>query len=216
MSTLSLLWQKHRHRWYRRGIDKEHGLRRHLAYYVARHGFEIGDYSYGAPIIRQWGGCSRLVVGRYCSIGDGVEFVLGGNHRVERVTTYPMSMLYGRLAAADHTWSRGDIIVGSDVWIGLGAVVLSGLKIGHGAVVGAHTLVTRDVDPYCVVVGNPAKPLRQRFSGAIIAQMLDLRWWDLDKDQLRALLPLMQSDQIETFIQECRKIRTGISTTPAD
>jgi len=95
MSALSQLWRKHGHRWYRRGIDEKHSLRRYLAYYVARRGFEIGEYSYGTPIIRQWVGPSRLVVGRYCGIGDSVEFILGGDHRVDRVTTFPMSMLPG-------------------------------------------------------------------------------------------------------------------------
>jgi len=214
LSVFSQFWRKHRVRCYRRGISREHGLRRHLAYYVARCGFEIGEYSYGAPIIRQWDRNSRLIVGRYCSIGADAEFILGGNHRVERVTTFPMSMLFCTPQVADATWSRGDIVVGSDVWIGAAATLLSGVTIGHGAVIGAHAVVSRDVDPYCIVVGNPAKPVRLRFCDETIAQMLKLRWWELDKEQLQPLLSLMQTDRIEAFIEECWKIRAKLDLPP--
>jgi acetyltransferase-like isoleucine patch superfamily enzyme len=212
MSLLSKLWKAHRHRWYRRGIGREHWLRRHLAYYVAQHGFEIGDYSYGDPSVLEWGEGARLIVGRYCSIATGTTFILGGNHSADHVTTFPMSHLY-ELAHAP--WSRGDIVIGSDVWIGAGATILSGVTIGHGAVIGARALISRDVEPYGVVVGNPAKMIRKRFTDEIIARLLELRWWDLDREQLRPLLPLLQSDRVDAFIQECRKIRpaTGRSTS---
>jgi acetyltransferase-like isoleucine patch superfamily enzyme len=209
MSSLSRLWQKQRHRWYRRGIDKAHGLRRNLAYHVAHHGFEIGDYSYGDPIVRQWNDGSRLIIGCYCSIAGGVEFILGGMHAIEHVTTYPLSNLYGA-GPGETPRSRGDIVIGSDVWIGAGAAVLSGVTIGHGAVIGAHALVTRDVAPYTVVAGNPAVPLRQRFADETVQQLLDLRWWELGAEHIRPLLLLLQSPRTGEFIEECHKLRAPL------
>jgi acetyltransferase-like isoleucine patch superfamily enzyme len=214
MSTLSQFWQKHRHRWHRRGIDKAHGLRRHLAYYVARHGFQIGDYSYGTPVIRSWGEGARLIVGHYCSIATGVEFILGGHHRPEHVTTFPMSAVFGTDPRADGPWSRGDIVIGSDVWIAAGATILSGVSIGDGAVVGARAVVTQDVPPYAVVAGNPARIIRKRFSDEIVNELLTLRWWTMRPELLRPLLPLLQSERLDAFIEECRKIQRS-SPAPA-
>jgi acetyltransferase-like isoleucine patch superfamily enzyme len=216
MSMLSEFWKRHRYRWYRRGIDEVHNLRRHLAYYVRKHGFEIGDYSYGTPTVRSWGEGSRLIVGKYCSIGPDVEFILGGNHHAGHVTTFPMSLALGTDRTEDTAWSRGDIVIGSDVWIGAGAAILSGVTIGDGAIIGARAVVTRDVEPYAVVAGNPAAAIRRRFSDPIVQDLLELRWWDLSRDQLLPLLPLMRSNRVERFIEACRKYRhTGLATAPA-
>lgn len=205
MSTLSRLWQKQRRRWYRRGISRAHALRRYLAYEVARLGFEIGDYSYGAPIIRSWGDGSRLIVGRYCSIAPDAEFILGGNHRLDLVTTYPMDNLFS--ARGERPLSRGDIVIGSDVWIATGATIMSGVTIGDGAAIGAHAVVTHDVEPYAVVAGNPARLIRRRFSDDVVRRLLQLRWWELSVDQIRPLLPLLQSQHVEEFIEHCGRQR---------
>jgi acetyltransferase-like isoleucine patch superfamily enzyme len=215
MSTLSEFWKRHRYRWYRRGIDEVHNLRRHLAYYVKNHGFEIGDYSYGGPVVRSWGEGSRLIVGKYCSIGPDVEFVLGGNHHADHVTTFPMSLAFGTDRSHDTAWSRGDIVIGSDVWIGAGAAILSGVTIGSGAIIGAHAVVTRDVEPYAIVAGNPTTFIRRRFADPLVQELLELRWWDLSHDQLRPLLPLMRSNRIENFIEACRKCRQATSEAAA-
>jgi acetyltransferase-like isoleucine patch superfamily enzyme len=206
MSIFSRYWQKKRQRWYRRQVEPVHGLRRDLAYFVAQHGFEIGDYSYaGGPLlIRQWDKGSRLIVGRYCGIAADVEFILGGTHPLDLVTTYPVDILYG---AAGRSSSRGDIVIGSDVWIATGATILSGVSIGHGAIVAARAVVTKDVGPYSIVAGNPARPLRQRFDEETVRKLLELRWWELSAEQIRPLLPLLQSTAVGQFIDACSKLR---------
>ena len=124
------------------------------------YGFTFGDYSYGEPEIIVWKNCGRLTIGRFCSIAAGARLVLGGDHRVDWVTTYPFSDLAGHwtqaAGIAGHPTTRGDIDIGNDVWIGGPSTVLSGVKIGDGAVVGVGAVVTKDVPPYAIVVGNPA------------------------------------------------------------
>ena len=207
MSTLSELLRKQMTRWHALGIGRSHQLRRRLAYYVARHGFEIGDYSVGAPNIRLWGDGSRLKIGRYCSVAAGVTFVLGGNHRTDTITTFPLGLAAGTLGPDDRTYSRGDIVIGSDVWIGSNATILSGVSIGDGAVVGAGSVVIHDVPPYTMVFGNPARQISKRFSDHLIEQLLALRWWDLPAEQVQALRPVLQSNDVDGFIAACRKLK---------
>lgn len=204
MSALSAFIFKQRMRWYGRSIDRCHELRRRLAFYVARHGFEIGDYSMGQAEIRLYNP-SRLLMGKYCSIAAGATFVLGGNHPTDVVTTsYLDRQGFG---PPGYPYTRGDIVVGSDVWIASNAIILSGVTIGDGAVVGAGSVVIEDVAPYTIVFGSPAKVVRKRFSDDIIAELLELRWWDLPRKQIDAMRPLLLGRDLEKFIAEVRKIR---------
>jgi probable biosynthetic protein (TIGR04098 family) len=207
MSTLSEFWKRQRVRWHARSVPRRHQLRRRLAYYVARHGFEIGDYSIGAPAIRTFGDTARLKVGRYCSIAAGATFILGGHHRTDTVTTFPLGLAFGALRREEFPTSRGDIVVGSDVWIAANATILSGITIGDGAIVGAGAVVIHDVPPYALVFGNPARVLRKRFPDKTIATLLELRWWELDAAQVQELRPLLQSDDISGFVAACRKMK---------
>jgi probable biosynthetic protein (TIGR04098 family) len=206
MSTLSEFWRKQRDRWYRRGIDRAHALRRHLAYQVARHGFEIGDYSMGAPTIRMYNP-SRLKVGKYCNIAAGVTLILGGDHPTDSVTTYLSGKAFGSPRFAKPTRSRGDILIGSDVWIAANATIASGVTIGDGAVVGVGSVVIHDVPAYAVVFGNPARVVSRRFSDGIIEALLALRWWDLRNEEVQSLRPLLQGKDVELFVRECRKLK---------
>jgi virginiamycin A acetyltransferase len=191
-----------------------HGeTRLHLAPEIRRWGFAVGEYSYGRPKIRfPETGC-RLTIGRYCSIADKVEIFLGGNHRTAWVTTYPFDNLPGLWPAstgpAKSHVSRGDVAIGNDVWIGSGAVILSGVSVGDGAVIGAHALVTRDVPPYGLVGGNPAQLIRLRFDEATIAALLEARWWDLDRADVERLIPLLQSSRIDELVAAVRAIRAA-------
>lgn len=204
MSTLSAFIYKQRMRWYGRRIERCHELRRRLAFYVFKHGFEIGDYSMGQAEVRLYNP-SRLVVGKYCSIAAGATFVLGGNHPTDTVTTsYLDRQGFG---PAGYPYSRGDIVVGSDVWIASNAIILSGVTIGDGAVVGAGSIVVDDVAPYTIVFGSPAKVVRRRFSDEIIAALLEVRWWDLSREKIDALRPLLLGRDLRKFIGEVRKIR---------
>jgi acetyltransferase-like isoleucine patch superfamily enzyme/acyl carrier protein len=201
MSTLSTFLLRQRMRWSRRGVDRCHHLRRRLAHYVATHGFEIGDYSQGEPIIKLYNK-SRLKVGKYCSIAAGVTFVLGGRHRTDTVTTHMLQLPESAFGPP-----QGDIVIGSDVWIAAGALILSGVTIGDGAVVGAGSVVINDVPPYGFVFGNPARIVGKRFSDDLVAELLSLRWWDLDRAQIETLRPFLLGTNIELFIEQCRKLK---------
>ena len=207
MSTLSAFIDKQRMRWYGRRIDRRHELRRRLAFYVAKHGFEIGDFSMGQAEVRLYNP-SRLIVGKYCSIAAGATFVLGGNHPTDTVTTSYLDRQ--GIGPAEYPYTRGDIVVGSDVWVASNAIVLSGVTIGDGAVVGAGSVVIDDVAPYTIVFGSPAKVVRKRFPDDIIAALLELRWWDLDREQIDGLRPLLLGRDPEKFIDAVRRIR-GLS-----
>ncbi len=127
----------------------------------------------------------RLVIGRFCAIATGVKFIMNGaNHPLDGFSTYPFWIFGGgweRFMPADHNdASRGDTVVGNDVWIGYEATLLPGVTIGDGAIIAAKAVVTRDVPPYAVVGGNPARVLRMRFDEDTVARLLALRWWDWD------------------------------------
>ena len=133
---------------------------------------------------------TKLIIGKYCSIAEKVTFLLGGNHRVDWISTYPFSEFQVTWPNASglvgHPATRGDINVGNDVWIGHGATILSGIRIGDGAVIGAGSVVSKDVAPYSIVAGNPAKEIRARFSANEIEKLLQIKWWDWPEDLVRA------------------------------
>lgn len=145
----------------------------------------------------------RLIVGRFCSIACGAKFIFtSANHTQKSLSTYTFPLFYeeqgldkeGITDAWDH---KGDIIIGNDVWIGYEAVIMSGVTIGDGAVVGARALITKDVPPYTVVGGVPAKVIKRRFSDEIIAELLTLKWWDWPLDKISYSLPFIQSGDIQ-------------------
>jgi acetyltransferase-like isoleucine patch superfamily enzyme len=187
--------------------------RLHLAAEIRRWGFSVGEYSYGRPKVRFPESGRKLTIGRYCSIADRVEIFLGGNHRSEWVTTYPFDNLPGlwprRADAEASHMSRGDVVVGNDVWIGSGAVILSGVTVGDGAIIGAHAVVARDVPPYAIAAGNPAQVLRTRFDDATVARLLEAAWWRLPRYGVKRLIPLLQSDRVNELIEAARALRAG-------
>lgn len=159
--------------------------------------YEVGRGTYGEPIIRHWGEPTTLKVGNYCSIAVNVKIFLGGNHRTDWITTYPFSVFRDSAKhIKGHPASRGDVIIGHDVWIGEGAVILSGVNIGNGAVIGAFAMVTRDVAPYTIVAGNPAKVIRKRFSDKDVAILQSLEWWYWDDPKLDAAMPYLLNGNV--------------------
>jgi acetyltransferase-like isoleucine patch superfamily enzyme len=184
----------------------------HLARMAGRYGYEIGEFSYGRPKVRFPESGRKLTIGRYCSIADKVEILLGGNHRTDWGTTFPFSAFREfwpqAPATEDYHTSRGDVVIGHDVWLGSGAMIMSGVTIGHGAVVAAHAVVTKDVPPYAIVGGNPAKVIRYRFDEATIAALLEARWWDLPREKVATLIPLLQSDRIRELVAAVKVLRT--------
>lgn len=161
----------------------------------------IGRFTYGTPALHFGSSGARLRVGQFCSFANDVKIFLGGEHRTDWVTTYPFpQMLACAEGIAGHPATKGDVVIGNDVWIGHGATVLSGVTIGDGAVIGAHAVVARDVPPYAIAVGNPARVLRRRFTEAQIAALLEIAWWDWPLERIESEHRDLLSGNIDAFI----------------
>ena len=149
-------------------------------------------------------GVDKLVIGSFCSIGSGAAFIMAGNqgHRRDWISTFPfywMPEIDAFEGARNGFEPAGDTVIGNDVWIGTEAIVMPGVKIGHGAVIGTRALVTKDVEPYAIVGGNPSKTLRMRFVEADIARLLELRWWNWSDDELKSAMPLLTDGDISAL-----------------
>ena len=167
--------------------------------------YEIGAGTYGTPQVFDLKEGTTLCLGRYTSIAEGVHILLGGLHRLDWVTTYPFPAFVDDLAhITDYGGSRGDVVIGSDCWICTDALILSGVTVGHGAVVAAGAVVTRDVPPYAVVGGNPARFIKFRFPEEICQALLDIAWWDWPEADILAAGTHLCSDDIEGFIAYAR------------
>jgi acetyltransferase-like isoleucine patch superfamily enzyme len=176
--------------------------------------FEIGDYTYGWPTIISLGSNSKLMIGRFCSISEGVTILLGGEHRTEWITTYPFNSLFeGAQHYTGHPRSKGDVMVGNDVWIGRDAFILSGVTIGNGAVIGARSVVAKDVMPFSIVVGNPARHIRYRFSESMIEELQSIAWWDWSISKIEEAWPLLLSSELDAFIAKYGKKHNAPTNT---
>jgi acetyltransferase-like isoleucine patch superfamily enzyme len=159
--------------------------------------YAVGRGTYGEPKILHWGETATLRVGAFCSFASGVKILLGGNHRTDWITTYPFSIF--RESAKDiagHPATRGNIIIENDVWIGIDATILSGVHIGNGAVIGASSVVTKDVPAYGIVAGNPARLIRLRFTAEEITSLEKLAWWDWSDSKIDAAMALLLAGDV--------------------
>lgn len=143
----------------------------------------------------------KLIIGSFCSIGTGVSFVMAGNqgHRHDWITSFPFFFIDEEPAFADAINAyqpAGDTVIGNDVWIGAEAMIMPGIKVGDGAVIGSRALVTKNVEPYTIVGGNPAKVIKQRFSDDEVEKLLEMKWWDWSQEQLKGAMPLLCSGNI--------------------
>lgn len=168
--------------------------------------WDIGDYTYGngngSPLIIYNGEDARLKIGKFCSISYNVIIFVGGSHRVDWISTYPFSVFFDEAAhITGHPHAKGDIIIGNDVWIGEGSTILSGVKIGNGAVVAAKSVVTKDIPAYTIVAGNPGRPVKTRFAQDIIDQLQAISWWDWDIDKILKNIDLILNDDPTDFIE---------------
>lgn len=146
-------------------------------------------------------GVDRLIIGDFCSIGSGAAFIMAGNqgHRNDWASSFPffyMPEVPHFAGAVDAFQPAGDTVIGNDVWIGSEAIIMPGVKIGDGAVIGTRALVTRDVEPYAIIGGNPARVIRKRFDDDSIAMLMQMKWWDWDDARLGAAMPLLCSGDI--------------------
>ena len=180
---------------------------------ITRPNIIVGDFTYIADsefeshVTHHYEGIGdRLVIGKFCQIAAGVEFVMNGvNHQMNAVSTFPFYTLEGwemdPLAPEDLPL-KGDTVIGNDVWIGQNAVILPGVHIGDGAIVGASSVVASDVEPYTIVVGNPARTLRRRFDDELTDLLLEFKWWDRGVEEINALIPLLTCGDLEKVKKE--------------
>lgn len=162
--------------------------------------FEKNNVLYHYPI-----NGDRLVIGKFCSIACGAKFIFNcANHTLRSLSTYTFPLFFeewdlskSELASA---WdNKGDIIIGNDVWIGYDAVIMAGVTIGDGAIIGARAVVTKDVAPYSIVGGVPAREIRKRLAPEVVERMMELKWWDWSEEKIRKAIPVLQSGNIEVL-----------------
>lgn len=152
-----------------------------------------GVGTYGKPKVL-FDSKADLKIGKFCSISDNVTIFLGGEHEVNTISSYPFTL--------KNHYSKGDVIIGNDVWIGEYTTILSGVTIGDGAVIGANSLVTKDVEPYAIVGGSPAKFIKYRFDKEIIVKLLKLKWWDLEINEIMENRKLLNSEDFDEFFKK--------------
>ena len=169
---------------------------------IKTHNIIVGDFTYIADSDfeshithhYEWNG-DKLIIGKFCQIAAGVEFIMNGaNHQMNAVSTFPFYTLEGwdmDPPVLSDLPIKGDTVIGNDVWIGQNAVILPGVHIGDGAIIGANSVVGSDVEPYTIVVGNPAKILRKRFDEELIDLLLKFRWWDTSVEEINDLIPML-------------------------
>ena len=185
---------------------------------ITRKNIEVGDYTYyddmDDPLqfennvlyhFDMLG--DKLIIGKFCAIASGVKFIMNGaNHQIDPISTFPFAIF-------ENGWEKintgvdlskkyphkGDIIIGNDVWLGFEALIMPGVKIGHGAVIASRAVVTKDVPDYAIVGGNPAKIIRKRFDDATIARLLNIAWWDWQADKITEHLNIINSVDVDAL-----------------
>ena len=177
----------------------------------------VGDFSYIADSDfeshvthhYEWNN-DKLIIGKFCQIASGVEFIMNGaNHQMNAVSTFPFYTLEGwkqTPPTQNDLPIKGDTIIGNDVWIGQNATILPGVHIGDGAIIGANSVVGSNVEPYTIVVGNPAKALRKRFDEELIDIMEKLKWWDKSIEEINNLISLLINSNLEYVKEELKKL----------
>ena len=163
--------------------------------------FEKNNVLYHYPIHRE-----RLIIGKFCSIACGTKFLFNcANHTLKSLSTYTFPLFYEEweLEKSNITtaWdNKGDIVIGNDVWIGYEAVIMAGVHIGDGAIIAARAVVTKDVPPYTIVGGTPAKEIRKRFDAEVIQQLPILKWWNWSTDKIRQCLPYIAEGKMDELL----------------
>ena len=152
----------------------------------------------------------KLIIGKFCQIAAGVEFIMNdANHQMNAVSTFPFYTLEGwnmeAPASADMPF-KGNTIIGNDVWIGQNATILPGVHIGDGAIIGANSTVGSNIEPYTIVAGNPAKPIRKRFDSELTALLLEWKWWDKPIEEINSLIPILTSSRVDDIKNKIKEM----------
>jgi acetyltransferase-like isoleucine patch superfamily enzyme len=163
----------------------------------------VGRFTYGEPRLLLWAAHERIEIGSFCSIAEGAVIFGGGEHNTHWATTYPLRIaLNDPLAQLDgHPANKGATIIGHDVWLGFRSMVLSGVKIGDGAVVGAGAVVTQDVPPYAIVAGNPARLIKMRFDETTTQALCALQWWHWPLEKIKQHVEQLCSGDLEPLLR---------------
>ncbi|MEZ1317187.1 CatB-related O-acetyltransferase [Pseudomonas fluorescens] len=199
--------QRFREKRAKRAIRKLPKFERGMARFKARYPhYAFGRGSYGVPEVHDWKEGSTLSIGAYCSIAEGVQIFLGGHHRADWVSTFPFPAMVEQAAhISGYSGTHGNVSIGNDVWLCSNCTLLSGVTVGDGAIVAAGALVTRDVEPYAVVGGNPARFLRWRFPEEQRLLLLRSAWWNWPETELHSLADKLCSDDINGFLEYVRQ-----------
>lgn len=162
----------------------------------------FGDVDFESHVTHQYDfNDDKLIIGKFCQIASGVNFIMNGaNHQMSAVSTYPFYIFQGwgqEVPPSEKMPLKGDTIVGNDVWIGQNVTILPGIHIGDGAIIGLNSVVAKDVDPYTIVAGNPARVIRKRFDDELIELMLKLKWWNKSIEEIKDLIPILTNNNLE-------------------
>jgi acetyltransferase-like isoleucine patch superfamily enzyme len=167
----------------------------------------FGKHTYGIENLKLYfcDSGSKLEFGNFCSIADNVNIYLGGNHNSDWVTTYPFGHInqhiFSNFNGVGHPVTKGDIIIGNDVWIAANVTIMSGVTIGDGAIIANNSHVVKNVEPYSIVGGNPAKFIRYRFTEEQIEKLLEIKWWNWEDEKINKFTPLLCNSNIDNFIK---------------
>lgn len=149
---------------------------------------------------------ANLKIGKFCSIASNVTIYLGGNHNINNVTTYPFGHIntdiFYNSNTQDHPTTKGDVIIGNDVWIGDNVTIMSGVTVSDGAVIANNSHVVKNVEPYSLVGGNPAKLIKYRFTKDQIEKLIKIKWWEWEDEKINKFIPLLCNNDIDNFINE--------------
>lgn len=169
----------------------------------------VGKYSYGFPEFKLWGQSETIEIGSFCSISEKVIIFGGGEHNSDWITTYPLRISFGLPEANcdGHPKTKGPTKIGNDVWIGYGAIILSGVTVGHGSIIGAGSVAAKDVEPYSVIAGNPAKRIDYRFSEDTRKRLLSIKWWDWPIDTILQNVDILCSNDIDGLFRLADNMR---------
>jgi acetyltransferase-like isoleucine patch superfamily enzyme len=165
-----------------------------------------GDYTYGRCNVLDWGDPYTLNVGKFCSLAANITVYTSGNHRSNWVTTYPfghhLTDIFHRKLGESACVSNGNVNIGNDVWIGNNVTIMSGITVGDGSIIAANSHVVKNIEPYSIVGGNPARLIRYRFSHEQISKLLEIQWWNWSVEKINQNMSLLCNENIDEFIKK--------------